>query len=407
VVLLAVFSAMFNLFNMFVSSVYWYLFNDVVPEQFLGRFMSWFRLVSTASYTLYNFFIYQYALSYTRTIYIGAALLYFVGFGVMCLKVREGQYPPPADTGQAPGLMRDIKTFVTECYSIPYYWNIFLYNTFTVVAGIIGVFGVFFNQSMGLDLNLIGKSGAVSGAMVMICLIFAGMLVDRWNPVRVEGYLNAFGTFFSFGSLIWLFVATPSPKVYFWVAVFSGVFSALVSATSQAAGLPRFMILFPRERFGAFCGAQALICSIGIMVGGLLSGIFLDIVKRFYPSTDLFPYRYMYLWTFFFTVLAFCFHYRAYRYWKRLGGETGYTPPTTKVRYSDLPKAKNTQVVWGLLWLPIVSFIGMILANLFYMYYYFFIVHHVHSGCIFAIYMVILLMVMSGFIWFIKFMERA
>ncbi len=34
----------FQFFNMFVASVYYYLFNDVVPRQFLGRFLAAFRL---------------------------------------------------------------------------------------------------------------------------------------------------------------------------------------------------------------------------------------------------------------------------------------------------------------------------------------------------------------------------
>ena len=38
IALIAVFMAVFQFFNTFVSSVFWYLFNDVVPPQFLSRF---------------------------------------------------------------------------------------------------------------------------------------------------------------------------------------------------------------------------------------------------------------------------------------------------------------------------------------------------------------------------------
>ena len=35
--------------NVFVGTIYWYLFNDVVPPQFLGRFWGLFRMVSTGA----------------------------------------------------------------------------------------------------------------------------------------------------------------------------------------------------------------------------------------------------------------------------------------------------------------------------------------------------------------------
>ncbi|MEI8246443.1 MAG: hypothetical protein WCI51_11460 [Lentisphaerota bacterium] len=49
VALIAVFLIMFQFFNMFVGSVFWYLFNDVVPAQFLARFMGLFRIVGTGA----------------------------------------------------------------------------------------------------------------------------------------------------------------------------------------------------------------------------------------------------------------------------------------------------------------------------------------------------------------------
>ena len=48
IILMAAFMAGFFFFDIFVGSVYWYLFNDVVPPQFLGRFMGLFRLIERA-----------------------------------------------------------------------------------------------------------------------------------------------------------------------------------------------------------------------------------------------------------------------------------------------------------------------------------------------------------------------
>ena len=60
IVILTVFAAMFELFNMFVSSVFWYLFRDVVPETHLSQFNAYFKVIGTTTATLYNFFIFKY-----------------------------------------------------------------------------------------------------------------------------------------------------------------------------------------------------------------------------------------------------------------------------------------------------------------------------------------------------------
>ena len=93
VILISVFLIMFQFFNMFVGSVFFYLFNDVVPAQFLSRFMGVFGIVGTGAGALYNYFIFQYAQSHMREIFIGAAVLYLVGFGMACLMIKEGEYP--------------------------------------------------------------------------------------------------------------------------------------------------------------------------------------------------------------------------------------------------------------------------------------------------------------------------
>ena len=406
VVLLAVFAGIFDLFNMFVGSVYWYLFNDVVPERFLASFMSWFRLIGTLSGALYNYFIFRFALSHMREIYLGAALLYLFGFGLMCLMVKEGEYPPSPDEGRKPSLLRDIKTFAKDCFTMPYYWYIFLQCMFAAIGGSIGVFGVFFNQSMGLDLNLIGKMAAVGSVVAAVFMTFAGILVDRWHPVRVEIYINAYGAFFAFGSTIWLFAVAPPSMVYFWVGIAGNVFSALMSAVAGAASLPRLMLIFPKDQFGQFCGAQALVRSAGTMIGGLVAGIYLDVVKRFYPPGDLFPYRYMYIWTTIFAVLAFAFHYRAFRCWKRLGGESGYTPPLKNFRYRDLPKAENSLVTRSLLIPPIIAFVGALSVHVFYVYYFHSVAHNARNALVFGIYAVIMVGIMAAYLRFIRFMER-
>jgi len=118
VVMIGIFMVGFQFFNMFVGSVYWYLFNDVVPKEVIGQFLGLFRVVGGLAGVLYNYFIFKYAESHMTEIFLGAALLYFFGFGLVCLRVKEGEYPPPPEyVGGQTGLFAGLKTFFVECFS--------------------------------------------------------------------------------------------------------------------------------------------------------------------------------------------------------------------------------------------------------------------------------------------------
>ncbi|MBE3123466.1 MAG: MFS transporter [Planctomycetes bacterium] len=92
--LLSLFLLTFTFFNTFVTTTFWYLFRDVVPEELLARFMSWFRVIGTLSAAFYSYFIFPYSGTHSTEIVLGAAALHLIGFGLMCLHIREGQYPP-------------------------------------------------------------------------------------------------------------------------------------------------------------------------------------------------------------------------------------------------------------------------------------------------------------------------
>ena len=111
-----------------------------------------------ASASVYNLFIFQYAGKHSTEIIVGAGILYFVGFGLMCLKVKEGQYPPaPAYIDGQSGPFAGIKTFFKECHSLRHYWYVFLSSFFNMLALMVGTFMLFFYQSTGLSLVQIGR----------------------------------------------------------------------------------------------------------------------------------------------------------------------------------------------------------------------------------------------------------
>ena len=327
IVLIAVFMIMFQFFNMFVGSIFMYLFNDVVPQQFLGRFFGAFRLVGTGAGALYNFFIFKYAETYMREIFLGAALLYLVGFGLMCLMVKEGKYPPAEDTEavKSGGSFDWVKSFLTECFTHKFYWMIFMVGAVQAISNPMWSFSIFFCKEMGLTLDQIGKLAAIGGVAIMVATFFVSVFIDRWHPMRITTYATLFSVISIAMSWIWIFVTLPG-VYFFWLNLGSSLTAAFLVAIGSVASLPKDMRLFPKSRFGQFCSAQALLRSITTVVAGVAAGLFVDGVKWLCHGSD-FAYRFNFVWILVFYAISAGITLYAYRYWYKLGGDATYHPP--------------------------------------------------------------------------------
>jgi len=324
---IGIFVVAFTFFNSFVSSVFWYLFNDVVPEKLLARFMSLFRLVSMMSASIYNLFVFRYAGTHSTEILVGAGLLYFFGFGLMCLMVKEGRYPqPPAYVDGQSGILSAVKSFAKECLTLPHYWLLFSTSVFSSLAGAASIFMLFFYQSTGLDLIQIGRVNGAMNIAVAVMIPISGLLADRYSPIRVvlAGYILTLVLALP-ASLIWLFWH-PLPGAAFWFWIFVSI--ALTAPATALLGIydpPLLMVTFPRSRYGQYCSANAMLRSLAGIAGGLLAGVFFDLMKHFVRQSDV--YRFMPLWQFAFSLPAMICMLHLYRSWKRYGGDKSYVPP--------------------------------------------------------------------------------
>lgn len=326
IALIALFMALFEFFNMFVNSVFWYLFNDVVPRPFIGRFIGMLRIVSTLAGMVYNYFIFRYAESHMREILLGAALLYFVGFGLMCWRVKEGEYPPlEADVARQSKGLAGIRTFLRECFTHRFYWLIFLATGCVAAGSAIGPFNVFFSREMGLSLEQIGKLQAVQGGAALVAMYFTAVFVDRWHPMRISAYLSVFGFVAGWMSWVWIFVSLPG-TLFFWFSLAAGLIATFQSTLTAASSFPREMRLFPQSRFGQFCSAQAMFRSFCTIIAGLLAGAFIDTVRHFCHGSD-FAYRFNFIWSMVFTTGAMILTLMVYRRWHRMGGDAHFHPP--------------------------------------------------------------------------------
>ena len=70
----------FHFLNMVLVNAYNWLQRDVVPQVVMARFLSWFRIVSTISVALFNWYVFPYIIDYRKQICVGIGLFYLITF---------------------------------------------------------------------------------------------------------------------------------------------------------------------------------------------------------------------------------------------------------------------------------------------------------------------------------------
>ena len=102
------------------------------------------------------------------------------------------------------------------------------------------------------------------------------------------------------------------------------------------AAFPMQLHIFPKETFGQFGSADAVVRSILSIALTAVAGFFLDMMSHFYGGNEEY-YRWMYIWCAFFQFCSLLFVANIYRLWKKHGGLHGYKPPDVGTRSTELP----------------------------------------------------------------------
>lgn len=324
------FVVMFHVFDEFVNSVFWYLFADVVPEVLIGRFVALFNLVGGGAAAAFNGFLLPHAETHMQWIFLGAAVAYLVGFSIMCWNVREGTYPPPDDLGEDPGVLKQVKVYVVECFGHPIYIYMFLFTAcMSIAMGVSAFFLVFHRDGLHLSMNAIGKAGAVISLVGMGLAYPAGWAVDRWHPIRITMMMVVplvaaqFFAFFFLRDLTTYLVLQGSTLVF--------------TTLFNAAGVPMLIRVFPKDKYGQFCSCNGMVKSTARMIGGFFAGFFLDYMTSF--SADKAAFRCVYMWSGIFQLIALLFLWKMYTTWKQMGGDSCYVPPGSALEKQMLGQA--------------------------------------------------------------------
>ncbi len=269
-----VFWAAFEFATIAGQSVFGGLINDVVPQALLGRFYALFRAISLIDGMIFNYWIMGHVPDHFTLILATIGIFYGVAFMWVCLKVKEGGYPPPPpldpnQTTWARGFIAGARTYLQECFKHPYYLRVFILMMAATMAFLpINTFALPYAKSLAVDMKTYGSYLALT-FMISLGLAFPlGWLVDRVHPLRVvagslAGYLlvTIAATFL---------VKDASTFLFFWVA--HGVLSGCYFTSAASLG----QRLFPREKFAQFASAALLFAAPMHMGLAPLVGLIID-----------------------------------------------------------------------------------------------------------------------------------
>jgi MFS family permease len=317
VVCFGVFWAAFEVATIAGQSVFGGLINDVVPKKYLGRFFGLFRAVSLIDGMIFNYWIMGKVPEHFTLILIVIGVFYGTAFTWVCLKVREGEYPPPPPLdprvrGLASGFFHGAKTYFKECFTSRYYVSVFV---MLMVAHLsfapINTFALPYARSLAVDMDTYGKYLALT-YLISLCLsYFLGWLSDTFHPLRIS--LAAMLGYALVSGWGWFNATTPGTFLGAWVAhgVLSGCFMTSVASLGQR--------LYPHDKFAQFASAAAMVLAPATMALAPLVGLLIDQTGA--------VYRHAFLIGGLLAFVAVLLGFGVYRRFMALGGPAHYVAP--------------------------------------------------------------------------------
>lgn len=313
-IVFGVFWTVFEVASVIANTVFFALINDVVPQAVLGRFYGLFRSLGLAVAVAFNFWLFGKVETHYAWIFISVGGLYTLGFAALCLKVREGVYPPPppaTPTGPT-AVFAAIRTYARECFTNPYY--IWVYATVALswmALMSISLFNLLYAKQVDLDFDAYGKCLALTYVISFTLSYFVGVLVDRFHPLRLALITMAlYGAGTCAGGLL-----ITDRQSFAIMLVICGVLAGLW----QTAAASLTMRLLPQAKYAQYESARALVTSLGMMLVGPVLGWVMDLTSH--------AYRFTYLTAAGLSVLAVASGLVTYAHFRRLGGLAHYVAP--------------------------------------------------------------------------------
>ncbi|MGE4564248.1 MAG: MFS transporter [Victivallaceae bacterium] len=264
------------------NAIFVALANDVVPPQLIGRFLALFRMVSLCCAVFFSYHLLGIAEVYGSYIFIALGIFYFVGLYSVCLKVKEGEYPPPDTEGtdRPKDFFSAAKVYFGECFSDPYYRWVIIAQTCCMQSMLpINIFAIFYAKSLNLNMDLFGKISAATFLVAVLSSFFLGLLSDKFHPVRTGMVAMALMLSVQLSACFLIHDVRSFLIVYFIHEILAMSFNTLTASYA-----PR---LFPKVLYAQFNSALQMLLAITSLVIAPVGGFILDRTGNNYALTFL------------------------------------------------------------------------------------------------------------------------
>ncbi len=310
----ALFWVVFEIATNIANAVLGGLINDVVPREVIGRFFALFRAVSLIAGIIFNDYIIGYAEEHYYWIFIGVGLLYGGGFTLMCLAVKEGEYPPPPPRSPdiRSGPLAGIIAYARECFTSPYYLWLFGATTLAQLAfGPVNTFSVFYAKSLDMSMETYGSYLAFSFKVSLVLSFFLGWLADKFHPLRLG--IVSIALYAILATWAGLHADTQRSFAFAFVAhtILSGIYFTATASIGQR--------LYPAIAFAQFASAAGLLNALCFALLPPLVGKILDLSGHAYQLTFIFGSL--------FAMASLVGFMVVHRHFMRLGGPKNYAAP--------------------------------------------------------------------------------
>ena len=285
-ILFAIAWTIFEVGGMLTLTLFPALINDVVPKGVLGRFYGAFRIVGLASGFIFMYWLFKYTNTHSFEILIGLAVLFGVGFMLMCLKVKEGEYPPPEAVSG--GLVANSKHFIKDSFSLKYYWWIIGFIVLsTMCFAPFNAVTQLYSNSLEIPLETYGKCTAYAWLTSAAIAYFIGWMVDKIGVFRISSIFLLLFASVALGGYFYISDKNSFLTVYVLHTIFAGAYM------TAAASLP--MRLYPRLKFTQFASAVGLVAIPVTITYNSFSAWMLDFTNNNYRLTLIFASAFAFL----------------------------------------------------------------------------------------------------------------
>lgn len=313
-VTMGLFWTAFEFATLSANVVFGALINDVVPREIIGRFFGMFRAVSLLTGIFFNYFLMGKVEGHFTLIFSILGIIYGGGFTLMCLFVKEGEYPPPPQPapGETRGFVPAVRSYFKDCFTKSYYvWAIASMGLAQVAFLPVNMYSVFAAKSFDMSMDSYGKYLAATYACSLCFSFPLGWLADRFHATRVG--LGALGAYTAVMAMA--FFTVHGPGAFGTSFLLHGVLSGCYLTGAAAIG----QMLFPKIKYAQFASAVAAAQAVfTILIGPVLGGL-LDSLHH--------EYRYVFAAGGLISGAAFVSGFVVYRRFMAYGGPRGYQAP--------------------------------------------------------------------------------